>query len=489
MNTVNQIAKNTGVLFFAQIATYILSFFSVMYTTRYLGAEGFGVLSFALAFTGIFAVFTDFGLQPFIVREVSRNKSLSSKYLANATLMKIILLATTCGLIIATINFFDYPQQTIKVVYLITLSVVFAAFRQIIYSIFQAYEKMEYQSLGQILNAGLVFCGVMIARHLGSSVIGFASIYVIANIIVLGYSIAIINFKFFNFLTRPYKFVEFDWIFWKSTIKEALPFGLTGIFIAVYYHIDTVMLSFMVVDANTVIGWYNVAYRVVLIFITISSLYVTAIFPVMSRFFSSSKASLKFIFERSIKYMLLISIPVVFGITLLADKIILLVFGSEYVHSVIALQVLIWSFLFAAIGAVFGYLLNATNRQKTLTKIVGFGMLSNVSLNMLFIPKFSYIGASIATNLTRFLVILVELIILSKIGFNLRNKMLLSDMFKIVTASSIMAGFIVCFKNANLFLLTVAAMVIYFSVLYLMKGFDEKDISLTKRIIYRRNEK
>ena len=57
MNTIQRIAKNTGVLLFAQIASYILGFFFVMYTARYLGAEGFGILSFALAFTGIFSVF------------------------------------------------------------------------------------------------------------------------------------------------------------------------------------------------------------------------------------------------------------------------------------------------------------------------------------------------------------------------------------------------------------------------------------------------
>ncbi|MGB2842998.1 MAG: oligosaccharide flippase family protein [Halobacteriota archaeon] len=44
MNTVQRIAKNTSVLLFAQIASYIIGFFFIMYTARYLGAEGFGIL-------------------------------------------------------------------------------------------------------------------------------------------------------------------------------------------------------------------------------------------------------------------------------------------------------------------------------------------------------------------------------------------------------------------------------------------------------------
>ena len=83
MNTVQRIAKNTGVLLISQIASYILGFFFIIYTARYLGAEGFDVLSFALAFTGIFGVFSDLGLSTLTVREVARDKTQASKYLGN----------------------------------------------------------------------------------------------------------------------------------------------------------------------------------------------------------------------------------------------------------------------------------------------------------------------------------------------------------------------------------------------------------------------
>ncbi len=61
MNVIQRIAKNTMVLLLSGIVSKALGFFYVMYTARYLGAEEFGVLSFALAFTGIFGVFTDLG--------------------------------------------------------------------------------------------------------------------------------------------------------------------------------------------------------------------------------------------------------------------------------------------------------------------------------------------------------------------------------------------------------------------------------------------
>ncbi|HML05894.1 MAG TPA: oligosaccharide flippase family protein, partial [Methanobacterium sp.] len=62
MNTVQRIAKNTGILLSSQIIACILGFVYSIYMIRYLGPAGFGVLSFATALTLIFGVLGDLGL-------------------------------------------------------------------------------------------------------------------------------------------------------------------------------------------------------------------------------------------------------------------------------------------------------------------------------------------------------------------------------------------------------------------------------------------
>ena len=190
-----------------------------MYIARYLGVEGFGILSFALVFTGIFGVFSDLGLGPLTVREVARDKSLAKKYLNNISVMKAILVTITFAPIAIAINLLSYPEQTIKVVYLISLSVVFNSFTGMFYSIFQAFEKMEYQSLGQVLNSVLMLVGALFAISRGLSVIGFASLYFLISVVDLVYSFVILIWEFVKSKT------EVDWGYWKHTIKEALPFG------------------------------------------------------------------------------------------------------------------------------------------------------------------------------------------------------------------------------------------------------------------------
>ena len=100
--------------------------------------------------------------------------------------------------------------------------------------------------------------------------------------------------------------------------------------------------------------------------------------------------------------MLIIGIPIGIGTSILAEKIILLVFGSSYTESVIALEILIWTIVFTFGGAAFTRLLEATDKQLTLTKITGIAAIFNIFLNLVLIPEFGLIGACVSTVLQIF---------------------------------------------------------------------------------------
>jgi len=480
MNTVQRIAKNTAVLLAATIISKVLSFFYVMYTARYLGAEGFGILSFALAFTGIFGVLTDLGLSPLTVREVARDKSSAKKYLNNISVMKAILVTITFALIAIVINLLGYPEQTIKVVYLISLSVVFNSFTGMFYSIFRAFEKMEYQSLGQILNSILMLVGALFAISRGFSVIGFASLYFLISVVALVYSFVISIWKFVKPKT------EVDWNFWKLTIKESLPFGLSGIFITIYYWIDSVMLSLM--KGNEVVGWYNAAYRLIVILLFIPSIINMVVFPAMSRFHISSQNSLKLMSRKYFKFMLAIGIPIGVGTTLLADKVILLIFGAGYIQSIIALQILVWAMVFIFANAAFVRLFESINKQIIVTKITGICMIENIILNLLIIPLFSYIGASITTVITEFTIVTLVLIFAYKIGYSVQIREFLTNISKVIIASLIMGVFIWKLRSLNLLILVLLSTLLYIGILYIIGGINKEDIELLKQVRSQRHD-
>jgi len=444
-----------------------------MYTARYLGAEGFGILSFALAFTGIFGVFSDLGLSTLTVREVARDKTLASKYLGNIAVMKIILVVITFGLIAITINLLDYPEQTIKVVYLVALSIIFGAFSNMFNSIFQAYERMEYISVGRILSSALMLAGALFAISQGFGVVGFASIYFIVSAIVLGYSFVICAWKF----AKPK--IEVDWSFWKPTIREALPFGLSSIFVMIYFYIDSVMLSLM--KGDVVVGWYNAAYRFVYVLLFIPAAYFSSIYPIMSRFYKTSEDSLKFSYKKSLKYILIVAYPIAIGVTLFANKIILLVFKEEFTPSIPALQILVWAVFFSYLAHATLYTLNSINRQIVYTKLTSLAMVLNIILNLIFIPSFSFIGASLTTLFTEFIGFFLMFYYLKRYFENsIRYYFLVKLIFIMVTISIIMLALKEFINTELSFAIGVG---IYLIFLYLFNIFTKEDVRLFKTVL------
>ncbi|MGZ7107700.1 MAG: flippase [Methanobacterium sp.] len=476
MTTARNIAKNTTVLFIATIISYVLGFFINIYIARYLGAEGFGIISLALAITGIFAIFTDLGLNTLTIRDIARDKSLTEDYITNTTIIKIFLSFLTIGLLILTVNIIGYSLEVKYVIYIITLSLIFGAFTSIFNSVFQALQKMEYMSIGNILNSVLLFAGVILGIYYNLNIFFFAAIYMVANLLVLIYSVLAYIWKF----SIPN--VDINLSIWKLKLKEALPFGITNIFGSIYYWIDTVMLSIMV--GNEVVGWYNAAYRLMFVFLSIYSVYMSSMFPVMSKFYGTSEKFLKLSYERSFKYLLLISIPIAVGTTLIADKVILLIFGSEFIPAILTLQVLIWTIPFLFINGLSGNLLNSINRQLTITKTTSIAAVVNIALNLVLIPKFSLYGSSFATVVTEIMLLVILTHILLKTDY-LELKSVLKSMPSILISNVILIIFVIFLRDINLFLLIILSSIVYVLAIFLTKAIDKQDISIIKNIMGR----
>jgi len=478
MSTIQRITKNIAFLTTADIASFIIGFFFTMYVARYLGAEGFGILSFALAFTAIFGVFTDIGLQQLMIREIARDRALAQKYLGNIAVLKIFLVIITFGLIALTINLLDYPWQTTKVVYLVALSVVFNAFSMMFYGMFRAHERMEFAALGRVLSSVLTLSGALYAISQDFSVVAFASVYCIVSAIALAYSFTVSVWKF----SIPR--IEIDLRFWKESLKHAWPFGLTAVFATVYYWIDSVMLSLM--KGDELVGWYNAAYRLIFVLQFIPLAYFGAVFPVMSRFYVSSNEFLRFTYERSFKYLLILALPIGAGTTLLANKIILLIFGIEYFHSIVALQILVWSTVLLFVTAPFFVLFDSLNKQIVVTWVTGSCALLNVVLNLVLIPKYGVTGASIATVATQFVTLTLAFIWSRRIGYGISTKSIVNVLAKVSVSVAVMCVPIMYFKDFYILALVPLSALLYFAVLLIIRGMDREDMLLLRSLVPRK---
>lgn len=478
MNTIQRISKNISILFVSQILTYILGFLTLAYTARYLGVAGYGTLSFALAFTQIFSVLMDLGLNTFTIREVARKKSLAEDYVANISLIKVILGAITFFLIITMVHILGYNLQTIQIVAFIALYTIFFAFSQLFYAVFQANEKMEYPSLGNIISSILLFIGVFTAIHYGFNIYQFSHIYAFTGAIILIYAVLMYSWRF----NLPK--IKFEWSMWKYLMKKAWPFAITGISINLYLYIDSIILSLF--QGQEAVGFYNAAYRLIVVLLFIPIIFNNALFPLMSQYFISSKESLNYTFDKLFKIMILIGFPLATGTVIISNQLIILIYGTQYVGAVIVLQILIWSTFLIFARSPFERLLESSDKQLSVTKIFILGAIFNTILNIIVIPQFSYVGAAIITVLTDILVLGLLIFTVKKSNDIIISKNTKISLIKILTASLIMGLVINYLKFLNVFLLISIGTMFYLATILIMKIFDDEEIAIIKSL-FRRN--
>jgi O-antigen/teichoic acid export membrane protein len=138
-----------------------------------------------------------------------------------------------------------------------------------------------------------------------------------------------------------------------------------------------------------------------------------------------------------------------------------------------------------SINTGFSISLSSINRQGIVAKITGIGAIFNITLNLILIPKFSYIGASIATVVTE---VFVFLLLFNDISNNFYKLKFLRIMARPVFSVLCMCAVILFFKQINLILLILFSSVMYLCVLYLIGGLSQEDISLLKEIKLKRSD-
>ncbi len=477
MSNAQRIAKNTSVLFLSELITRSLSFFLVIIIARYLGDVGLGKYSFIFAFVGLFYIISDFGMSTLMARDIAKNKLLTKKYIDNLFAFKVFLLIFT---ILAPTVFILFTDKAFDIKVGVLLAGISTSFNYLAYpfrNVFVAYEKQIYHAIYSTIERIIAFIFGIIVFYAGYGLIGFLMVLVFSNLISFIYSYLVVSKKFSKVG------FELDFTFLKNILKESLPFWFTMIFITFYFRIDTVMLGFMKGFQPT--GWYNAAYKIIDALSAIPFIVVLAIYPAMSRFHKVQEKFLQLLYKKSFYYLFMLGLPLAIGTTLVADRLILFVYKSSFQNSAIALQVLIWALMFIFVNYVMGYLLNSIGKQILFTYSTGFCALLNIVLNFLLIPKYSYIGAGIATVFTELVNFLILFYLTSKAGYTLN---LLSLLYKPILASIPMVASLLYLKNFHLLILVPSAIILYFVTLFFIGGIGKEEINLVKSVVERQSK-
>ncbi|MFX1282120.1 MAG: flippase [Promethearchaeota archaeon] len=484
MDTIQRGAKNSLVLFVSNSSQAIFNFFFFILLARYLGVDYFGAFSAAIAFTILCGLIPSLGLDTYLIKEIACDKSLGKKYFGNIVTIRLFLLLFTIILFLFIVNLSGYSKRILEVNCILGTVIISRTLNQTSYAIFKAHEKMEYFSFGMILTSSLILFGAVIGVYLRFSIIGLAIMYASSHLITLVFNFLITIWKFY----KP--ILSFNLSFWKLSIKEAFPFFLVDIFMLNFRNQATELIILSYLHDKMATGFYSTVGKFLMALLLIPTILNTTILPIMSRFHRTSTKSLNQTFFIYLKIMIILSIPIGFGITILSSEMILILVGSDYLPSVISLKIAIWAIVFLFLRSPFEMFFISTDRQATVAKVAGLCFTMNIILDFIFIYNYSFQGASFAILISNISYLLIYVVLFGKFNFKILNRDIMTTFVKSVMVSCLMGIFVLFLKEItnNLNILNLSTIIFvsalfYFLTLLIVKGFSSEDIKILKHAL------
>ncbi len=459
------IVKN---LIFSSISTLTTFFLFILlsFLGKILGSEDYGIFTTALSIATIFEMFTDFGLRDISIRNVSREKQLTEKYLGNLLIWKSLLCVVIYGLMILIVNMLGYQGEIKTIIYILTVSAFLKNMKYTLRIFFQAHDKFGWDTVL-----------VLIERV---SLLGFGLAALFRWKALLPFTICFSLVRAFDFLITliavrwkiaPIK-LNFQFDFMKKLQLEAFPLGFFFIILTVFAYIDTVMLSLM--RTYEEVGLYNAAFRIYEGITIIPTIFWLVFLPRLSELYATDKAYHQRLAIKSVKYMFLTGLPTLTYGILFSDFFIHFFFKEEFTPAIFTLRLLF-------LGLAFEYpnwMLNATlismNRQRVIMVLGSIGLTCKIILNFFMIPFYGYNGSAVAT-------ILSELVIFAGIISYLYRYHIKIPIAKI-TMKPLIASLLIYVMFSHLtvipwiprFALTV---VVYMGTIFALKSFDRDEIT------------
>jgi O-antigen/teichoic acid export membrane protein len=476
-HAVKRVAKNSLLPMGLQLVNRLIDFAFAMLMLRILAPEMAGRYTFAVLFIGYFDILVRFGLGTLLTREVAKDRQHGNRYLSTVTILRGLLWLTSLPLMtIVILVYAFFGQMTpdiVAAIVLFAIGMIFSNLADGFSAVFYAYEKMEYPAaISTVTTVTRVSLGALVLL-MGWGFVGLAGISIAANLV----SATALGLLMVRHCFRPH--FEWDRKSGKWMLGTSFPLMINLMLATIFFRIDVLLLKPM--KGDTVVGYYSAALKYVDGLLIIPQYFTQAIFPLMSRYAATSRDSLMRAYVLSLRLLLIVALPIAAAMPFIAEGLIMVLGGSEYLpDSMIALQIIIWFLPFSFVNSVTQYVLIAIDQQRFLTRAFLIGVVFNITANLLVIPAYSYQGAAVVT-------ILSELVLLGPFYYAVRKHLgplpWISLFWQPTLASAIMAGVMWLLRGLPWLLLIPVGGVVYLVVLALVGGFRQPDMDLLGRLV------
>lgn len=385
-------SKNVIWLFLDKILRLGVGLIVGVLVARYLGPELFGKWNYAIAFISLVSAIATLGLDQIVVKHLLDKNEEERLLLGTAFYLRLIGSFICTIFVVTYFYFFKNDSLLLGVAFLTVLNLWFQAF-----DVIDLKNQSLLQSRKTVIVKNSVFVVLSIVRlffvYFKFSLISFVFLGLLEC--MLGALGLILYYGINNFTEW-----KFNIAYCNVLLKQAWPLILSGIVIMMYMRLDQIMIGEMIGDRG--VGLYSVSTRFTELWYFIPSVFASSFFPKLVEKFNINKNNYYDVCLKLLKLLFVISFSIALFFTFSSNFIINFLYGKEYIMSVFALQISIWTGVFVFWGVAAGNMLVIENLNKhNLIKSIQ-GLLLNILLNLMLIPKYGINGAAIATLISQF---------------------------------------------------------------------------------------
>jgi O-antigen/teichoic acid export membrane protein len=415
MNIFPKIAFNTIIQIIGRGVVIGLTIITTALLTRRLGVAGYGDYVFITAFLMFFSAIADWGTGIISVREASKDRDLEKRIYGNALLLRLAIATFSFFLINLLIFVLSQFSGLVLPAVIASTLLFFWSLRTSCQIIFQTKLRFDQHVLVEVFSSGLFLLFLVLVLRFSSDLtwifLALSSASFLAALLAL-----ILGKRLTGFDFQP------DWQLMKRIIKEALPTGALLLVFSIYNRLDIFLLQS--IKGAEPVGIYGLAYKVHDNLVLGAAFLANAFFPVISRYDKISELKKEFqpmreIYQKLFDILFIAGLVMTVLVLIFSPLIIQIIGGQEFSASILVLRILVLGTFVAYFNHLTGYSLIALGKQKVSLVVAVVALVWNVSLNLFFIPRFSYLAAAYITIATEGLVLVLTSIYLVR-RFNLR---------------------------------------------------------------------
>jgi len=405
MRFYQRLAAHTIYQIIARIAASGSSFLITFFIARHFGVMEYGDFAKVTAYISIFYLFVDLGLNAIFLQKSDAHLRFRDLFYTRILLATgIVLVANLIGFILpynsqTGIGFSPIVRIGIAIFSgtLLTESILFSVFavfqRKGIYQRFMVATVIG--SLATILLVGifallqLTFIFIFIAFLLGAAVE------------------AIFSLIFTDEALLP---IRIDPIFVKRLAIETFPVALMLVFNMIYFRIDMILLSFFKPSSD--VAFYDLSYRVFDFLIALPLFLSNVLYPKLIVDEKNNQNVGRKLTEYIVIFFLLgivVAVPMWFVSPLLFQFV-----QPRLSPATIPMHLLLLSLPVFFATNILQWILLSKKKQIHLAWIYAILTISNIVLNIVFIPQYSYVASAIITGSSELLVAIAMGVILWK---------------------------------------------------------------------------